>query len=164
MLQNPVEVPLGEMVEQFVKNEKQADSLRPEMFRDLIQPLSEKRKEYQKLKSQVDAKIPATVRQTASRFRKNVFRAAASFFERLQPFSTVLKWVDSHYGSDVHSYFKFILWMIVINVTTFTVTFFFGMAPSIFWHDASNGSPLLVNLNNTVYKAEDILTGKVCVV
>lgn len=134
--------------------------LSPEDFRELVQPLAEKRREYHKLKSEVDAIITPTVRQKASRYRKSFTRAIQTVITNLKPFSGLLRWIDSHYGSDVHGYFVFILWIMAVNSAAFAVLFLFGLAPSIVWHDNNDGLPMAVDASRN-FQAQDLLSGGV---
>ena len=164
---HPVEVPLSRTVAAFVDAVKRRPTevapIQASSLRDAIVPLSQKRQEMNKVREQIDAaKTGEAPRQQASRLKTDFLRSLNNFFSFFKPFRGTLQWIDSHYGNDVSSYFVFVLWITTTNLITMGITFFFGMVPSIFWHDAKNGTATaVIDLENKTFHAEDILTGGV---
>ncbi|OWA53852.1 hypothetical protein BV898_18273 [Hypsibius exemplaris] len=160
---HPIEVPLGRTVSQFVEAVETKPDVAPiqaSSLRDSIVPLSQKRKELLKIREQLGPTLNVLApRQQASRLKADFDRALENFLHFFKPFRSTLKWIDSHYGADVFSYFGFVLWIMTTNLLTLGVTFFFGMIPSLIWHDGNaDKATAVLPRENVSYRAQDILT------
>jgi hypothetical protein len=115
-----------------------------------------------KLRRQIDARVNEAPRQKVSKLKADFLRSLVNVLHFLKPFQSTLKWIDSQYGADVFSYFVFVLWIMTINAMTLAVSFVFGMAPTIFWHDYNGGSSAgVIEVPNWEFRAKDVLTGGV---
>ena len=95
-----------------------------------------------------------SVFQSWIRFKESVAELRYAF----ELWQSHFKVIEGHFGTSVTSYFRFIKWLLFLNIPTFFLTFAFVVLPQLLYRYVEPGEKYT---NNTEFSGVDLLTGSV---